>query len=454
MFSVHLSDIPRTISFRTGAMFLVLFGCSFLVFFGYIYWQTAVYLKSEADEALYRQVENRSQQTPEIRAQQIRQHAVQDVAGRSPHALFDAQNQHIAGAIEVLPPFSAYDRPSELHWQKSTGHRRLIRFIAHKLPNGDTLLVAQDLHDIHEFDELLVHAFISGGLLLLLAGVLGTIALGHFAHRRLDVLSRSIEGIIQGDLSRRLPTRGNRDDIDRIASVVNKMLDELERLMSEVKGVCDDIAHDLRTPLTRLIAGLERAQRRAEHEDVYAPAIDAAIVEARGLLLTFRALLRISEIEDSARRSHFAKIDCNKIGADAAEFFEPLAEEKNIQLIFTAATQPAWLAGDAQLLFDAVGNLLDNAIKFSPDGSVIELAIIATGKVTGLRVTDNGPGIPEPERDAVLRRLYRAEASRHTAGNGLGLSMVAAVARLHDMTLVIGDAQPGCQIELTAKAAE
>jgi signal transduction histidine kinase len=453
MSSVRLSEIPRTISFRTGLMFLGLFGCSFLALFGYVYWQTAFYLKTEADTALYRQVENRSAQDPELQLKEIRNHAVQDVEARLPHSLFDAQGQFIAGAIQQLPPFSAYDKPQEFDWRKDNGHQRPVRFIVHRLADGKTLLVAQDIHDIREFDELLIKALISGGVLLLVVGLFGAVALGYSAHRRLDKVSRSIKGIIEGDLTGRLPIQGNNDDIDRLASVVNGMLDELERLMSEVKGVCDDIAHDLRTPLTRLIAGLERTQRRGLDEAQYAASIDAALNEAKALLLTFKALLRISEIENSARRSHFAPLDLNLISADAAELYEPLAEERGISLTLNASQSPAIISGDAQLLFDAICNLLDNAIKFCPDHSRVSLSVIADHATVGIRVADNGPGIAQAEREAVLRRLYRAESSRHTPGNGLGLSMVSAVARLHDLKLTVSDAAPGCRIDLLGKTA-
>ncbi|MEB0047517.1 MULTISPECIES: sensor histidine kinase [unclassified Pseudomonas] len=451
MSSVRLSEIPRTISFRTGLLFLGLFGCSFLALFGYIYWQTAFYLKTETDTALYRQVENRSLQPPELQLQEIRKHAIQDVEGRLPHSLFDAQGQFMAGAISRLPAFTAYDTPQEFLWHKDNGRKRPVRFIVHRLADGKTLMVAQDVHDISEFDELLINALISGGVLLLVVGLFGAVVLGYSAHRRLDKLSRSIKGIIEGDLTGRLPILGSNDDIDRLASVVNGMLDELERLMSEVKGVCDDIAHDLRTPLTRLIAGLERSQRRGLDEVQYAASIDAALKEAKGLLLTFKALLRISEIENSARRSHFDQLDLNLICADATELYEPLAEERSITLTFEASHTPAIIAGDAQLLFDAVCNLLDNAIKFSPDHSHVRLSVIADQTAVGIRVTDNGPGIAPEEHEAVLRRLYRAESSRHTPGNGLGLSMVSAVARLHEMTLSVSDAAPGCTIDLLGK---
>jgi signal transduction histidine kinase len=451
MSSVRLSEIPRTSGFRTGLMFLGLFGFSFMALFGYIYWQTAVYLKSEADTALYRQIDNRSQQTPSARLEEIRNHATLDIEARLPHSLFDGNGHYLAGAIHELPPVKAYDKPDEFDWQGPHEHRRPIRFMLHRMDDGNILLVAQDVHDIHEFDELLVNAMVSGGMLLLVVGLLGAVWLGNSTRLRLNALGNAIKNIVEGDLTSRLPVRGSHDDIDRIASVVNGMLDELERLMSEVKGVCDDIAHDLRTPLTRLIAGLERAQRRGLKPEDYAQTIDAALTEAKGLLMTFRALLRISEIEDSARRSHFASVDLNQIAADAVEFFEPLAEERQIDLQLAAAEPDAILSGDAQLLFDATCNLLDNAIKFSPDGARIRVTVGLEGDQLSLRVADNGPGIPEAEREAVFRRLYRSESSRHTVGNGLGLSMVSAVARLHDLQLSVLDALPGCIVELRGK---
>ncbi|MGI4838236.1 MAG: sensor histidine kinase [Janthinobacterium lividum] len=453
MYSVRLSDIPRTISFRTGLMFLGLFLFSFLALFGYIYWQTTVYLRAEADAALHRQADNRSRLSSVDRLQEILVHNRQDADQRTPHSLFDAEGNHLAGAVKQLPDTKVFDRPSDYNWHKADDRHRPLRFMLHRLDDGNILMVAQDAHDIHEFNELLVRAMISGGVLLLLVGLVGSIALGYFARRRLDSLSHSISEIVKGDLSRRLPTRGNNDDVDRIAMVVNGMLDELERLMSEVKGVCDDIAHDLRTPLTRLMAGLERAQRRGVTADDYARTIDAALSEAGALLSTFRALLRISEIEDSARRSHFAPVDLNLVAADAAELFEPLAEERGISLTYAPSPNTPMISGDAQLLFDATCNLLDNAIKFSPDQGAVHLSISDGPEGVSLHVSDNGPGIAEAEREAVLRRLYRAEASRHTPGNGLGLSMVAAVARLHDMSLRIGDAQPGCLVELRFRPA-
>lgn len=452
MFFARLSDVPRTISFRTALIFLALFICSFLALFGYIYWQTTGYLLNEVDGELHRAIEIRSRQPAPVRLQELIDHGKGDPGNLVPFTLFDADGHSVVGPLQAVPRFEHFDQPYEFRWAAPGGHERPLRFIAHRLADGSTLVVAEDIRDIREFHELLVNALLSGGLLLLLVGLIGAVALGYSARRRLDGLTRSIRRIVDGDLGRRLPVRGNGDDIDRLSEVVNGMLDAIERLMGELKGVCDDIAHDLRTPLTRLIGGLERARRHRPSESEYAEAVDEALEEARGLMQTFRALLRISQIEVGARRSDFAVVDLNRIGADAVELFEPLAEERGIQLQFVAAAAPACVAGDAQLLFDATCNLVDNALKFAPVEGRVEVRVIAEAGHSGLSVTDNGPGIAAQEQEAVFRRLYRGEASRNTPGNGLGLSMVAAVARLHDMTLDIHDAQPGCRMEMIGKA--
>jgi signal transduction histidine kinase len=233
------------------------------------------------------------------------------------------------------------------------------------------------------------------------------------------------------------------------------MLDEIERLMQEVKGVCDGIAHDLRTPLTRMLAGLERARRRASSTEGYAAAIDEAVIETRSVLKTFSALLRIAEVEDGARRAGFAQIDLEIVARDVTEFYEPLADEKGIALTFASrGTPPFTMDGDSSLLFEAIGNLVDNSIKFTPVNGTVMVELTAIPKLIDVSVTDTGSGIGAGETEAVLRRFHRSEKSRHTPGNGLGLSLVAAVARLHSMTLTIEDTTPGCRISMRQSRPE
>jgi signal transduction histidine kinase len=272
--------------------------------------------------------------------------------------------------------------------------------------------------------------------------------------RRIDEVARAIERIVKGNLAERLPTRGTAGDLDRLVDAVNGMLDDIERLMHEVKGVSDAVAHDLRTPLTRLLAGLERAGRRAASVDEYAAAVDEAIGETKAVLSTFGAMLRISEVEDGARRVGFKSLDLAAIAADVTEFYQPLAEVKDVSFsLKDESGGSAKIAGDPSLLFEAIGNLVDNAIKFTPSEGRVTVRVFCQDENLGVMVTDTGPGIPAEEREAVLRRFYRAERSRHTSGSGLGLSLVAAVARLHGLNLFIDDAKPGCSVILRREGA-
>jgi signal transduction histidine kinase len=304
----------------------------------------------------------------------------------------------------------------------------------------------------HQFDKLLLRSFLWGGLVTTALGLAGAVIAGLNAVARIDEVTRATQRIIAGDLSERLPTRGRSGDLDRLAHVINGMLAEIEWLMQEVKGVCDNIAHDLRTPVTRLLAGLERTRRRARSTDEYEAGVDEAIAEIKGILKTFAALLRISEVESCARRAGFTSTDLGVVAADVAELYEPIAEERGItlQTIREGHVVPA-MPGDPSMLFEAIGNLVDNALKYTPAGGRVTLRSFCRNGRPGIEVTDTGPGIPLAERAAVLRRFHRLEESRHTQGTGLGLALVAAVARLHAMDMSIDDATPGCRITLTRR---
>ncbi|MFC0401300.1 sensor histidine kinase [Paraburkholderia rhizosphaerae] len=285
-------------------------------------------------------------------------------------------------------------------------------------------------------------------LAILLAIAFGT-ALNAMSNRRIRAISETGREIMAGKLNRRLPTRGTRDDVDRLAGIVNTMLDEIERLVDEVRGVCAGIAHDLRTPMTHLRAGLERARRRSSTTDAYAQAIDAAIGQSDVVLSRFTALLRIAEIESGSRRASFSTIALDAVLRDVAELYEPLADYRG-QSLTVVTPMRVEVTGDFDLLFGAIENLLDNALKFTPQGGQITLGVAIDGGCAVLQVADTGPGIDLAERKAVLRPFYRSRcaATCSTPGHGLGLSLVAAIARVHDASIDIFDNGPGCKILL------
>ncbi|MDQ0470539.1 sensor histidine kinase [Labrys wisconsinensis] len=450
----RLADVCRTTSFRLATLFLALFSLASLALFGFLFFEVKSFMRDKIDEWVLREEQEIVRLAPAEVKDRLQARIVGGANPERPMALFDRDGARVAGsAITPLAPLAANPAPFEFRLG-GVPHETHFRGVVRQLPSGDMLVVAQGIGELREFNEVLVNAMILAGAVTALLGLAGAVLTGAAAVRQIDAITGATRDIITGDLSRRLPTDGTSGDVARLARVVNEMLAEIERLMREVKGVCDNIAHDLRTPLTRLLAGLERAQRRAATPADYAEGIDEAIGETRGILKTFGALLRISEVEDGVRRSGFTRVDLAEVTSDVVEFYEPFSEEKGVALQLAADSEPLPdFSGDRNLLFEAFGNLIDNAIKFTPAGGSVRVRSFREGDRVGVTVSDTGPGIPSEEQDAVLRRFYRAEKSRHRPGNGLGLSLVAAVARLHGMDVVFGGEAAGCSITLQYRPA-
>jgi signal transduction histidine kinase len=251
---------------------------------------------------------------------------------------------------------------------------------------------------------------------------------------------------VTGDLRERLPTHGSNDPFDQLAVSVNRMLGEIETLIQEIAGVGNDIAHDLRTPLTRVRARLERGRARAATLDELRAVVDQSIAGLDQSLAVVTALLRIAEIEHSRRLEGFSQVELAPLVREVGDLYEPIAEDKRVTLQVEAADE-ATVHGDRDLLFEAVANLVDNAVKFTPEGGRVTLALRRRDSESVIQVKDTGPGIPEAEREAVVRRFYRSDKSRNTEGLGLGLSLVAAIVKLHGFRFTIA-AGPGCTTEI------
>ena len=445
---MRLTEIPRTTSFRLSVLFLALFGVATLGFFGFLYWQANSYLTSSVDHWIQRDSVVYLNNTGDI-VRMLGTHAERDPDAWRPFGLFDSSGQYIAGNLHSLPqrpvPVGRYFEYTLMR----NGKEAPFRGVGYRMANDDVLILSYNVNEIYGFKHLLVNALTWGGILVFAVGIAGAVITGLGAVRQINDITGAVERIVIGNLTERLPTRRGAGDLDRLVYLVNGMLDDIERLMREVKGVTDDIAHDLRTPLTRLLGGLERARRRTTSADEYARAVDAAIAETKAVLGTFSALLRIAEVEDGARRAGFTRIDLGQIAADVVEFHAPVAEERGVTLSFdTDAPSLTQMSGDPSLLFEAISNVVDNAIKFSPAGGSVGVRTYSYKGRIGVAVTDNGPGIPPEEREAVLRRFHRLEKSRHTPGSGLGLSLVAAVAKLHGLNLIIDSSYPGSCVTL------
>jgi signal transduction histidine kinase len=437
------------------AWLLAVFISSAILLFAMLYWVTHSYLMHEVDERLLGEVAElhsigRDEAIAEIAALSRR-----DVASSRPYGLFDADRKWLAGNIPVLPD-AREDKPFYYDQEVRDGNRmRETHFRGIIIPahGGLRIVVGHSIDEILGFDRTLVNMLCVGLTLTIILAVGCGATLNAMSNRRIRAISLTVREIMAGQLSRRLPTRGTHHDLDRLAGIVNTMLAEIERLVAEVRGVCAGIAHDLRTPMTHLRAGLERARRRSDTVADYEDSVDAAILQSDVVLNRFTALLRIAEIEADGRRASFTDVSLDTVLRDVVDLYEPVADERALS-VSVHAPEPVKVHGDVDLLFGAIENLLDNALKFTPGGGAITLeAGIDAGQAV-LHVADSGPGIEPGEREAVLRPFYRSPSqhAHETAGHGLGLSLVTAIARVHDVDVdvdvEIHDNQPGCKMVL------
>ena len=320
-----------------------------------------------------------------------------------------------------------------------------------QLPGGYRLLVGRDLEERQRLDESIWAAGQWSIALVVVLGLLGGFFITRRVLKRVDAMTASAQRIMTGDLSGRLPTTGSGDELDRLAEHLNAMLERIEALMHGLKEVSDNIAHDLKTPLTRLRNRSEAALRAAQSESDYRAALETTIEESDGLIRTFNALLMIARAEAGQARDDIAPFDAAEIARDIGELYEPVAEEKGIDLKVAAET-PAMISGNRELISQALANLVDNAIKYaapaeisSANGANPEVVVTAAngGDRVLLSVGDAGPGIPEADRGRAVERFVRLETSRTQPGSGLGLSLASAVARLHGGELRLEDNAPG-----------
>jgi signal transduction histidine kinase len=316
-----------------------------------------------------------------------------------------------------------------------------IRVLTIALSGGHRLLVGADLERISILDGAVMRAFGFAFLGVLLLGAAGGFALSRAVQRRYAEMSAAAHGIIDGDLARRIPVSGAGDDLDGLAATFNLMLDRIAALMDSLRQVSSDVAHDLRTPLTRLRQRLEGALATGDVEARTA-AMEGALIDLDAILDTFAALLRIAQIEGGARRAAFRPVDLAAVAAAVVEAFSPSAEEGQRSLRLERRATPV-VEGDRELLTQMLVNLVENALAHTPPGSDVRVVVGETRGRPRLEVNDNGPGVPAEARETVFDRFVRLERSRSTPGNGLGLALVAAVARLHGASVELRDASPG-----------
>jgi signal transduction histidine kinase len=449
---MRTAPLLRTQAFRIVLVYVLLFALSVAALLAFTYWNTRRTLDAQTDQIIEAEITGLAEQYTHLGVRGL----VEAVRARSLHggqALYlvsDTQHHYITGNLNAWPQLSEaqgsqfvefdYERPVDGKLETRRARGRMFAL------SGDfVLLVAQDVHERYLTTRMFTTTLPWTVGLILLLGLAGGALMSRNMLRRLDAINRTSGEIIKGDLTRRVPLAGSGDEFDLLAENLNRMLDRIERLMKGLREVTDSVAHDLRTPLSRLRNRLEESAARLTASGGNGPMaseIERAIAETDQLIGTFNALLLIAETDAGTTRAAMTALDLGEVAADVVELYEPLAEERRVKLVLLPpgdVTVPRNVEGNRSLIAQALANLVDNAIKYTPEGGAVRIRIAAAETGVDLSVADSGPGIPAEDRMRVVERFVRLEASRNSPGTGLGLSLVAAVAHFHNAELVLQD---------------
>jgi signal transduction histidine kinase len=442
---VPLPRLIRTASFRLSALYAILFGGCVLLLGAAAFWST----RSALEKQLTHRIEAEMLQLE----QEFRQNGIDAlvatigqrtrITGNLDYFLIDTAGRRLAGDLPIT------DR---LGWTElNTGQdakgapndeNESVEILVRQLDGGFRLGVGEDLEQVGDMEEVFLGILAAALGIVLVLGIGGGLLLSMAFLRRVDMITQTADAIIDGDLSRRIERTGTGDDLDHLSATLNVMLDRISGLMENLRQVSNDIAHDLRTPLSRLRQDLEEAQKRELTPAEVKQVIEGAVAEADVLLETFSALLRIAQIEAGSRRSAFRSVDLSDVLRTVADAYAPAVEESG-RTLRAEITPDVQVTGDRGLLSQLFVNLVENALHHGPPGTAIALRLTRQSTGVVAEVADNGPGIPADERARVFRRFYRLERSRSTPGSGLGLSTVAAIAELHHAAIELHDNAPG-----------
>jgi signal transduction histidine kinase len=442
----------RTTAFKLTLVYLTVFALFAAVLLAYFTWTTRRLITEQITETVDAEIQGLSEQYRQGGIRRI-SFAIQGRSmrpGSSLYLLTTAAGESVAGNVGALPTGildhpgwyeTSYRRVDE---QDASDHAALVR--VDQLPGGFRLLVGRDLEERERLYAVVLAAGPWSVAVVIVLGLVGGVFVTRRVLARIDAMAETTRTIMQGDLHERLPVAGSGDELDRLAINLNAMLERIEALMHGLKEVSDNIAHDLKTPLTRLRNRCEEALRSAASPTQYRAALETTIEESEALIRTFNALLMIARAESGQAREGMTVFDAGEIVRDIGELYEPLAEDKGLRLEVEASV-PTWVRGNRELISQALANLIDNAIKYGAAApgrpADIVLAAAERGDRALLSVADSGPGIAAADRARALERFVRLEQSRSQPGSGLGLSLASAIARLHDGELVLDDNHPG-----------
>ena len=446
----------RSAGVRFGVIYVCLFAISAFALAMFLWWSTAGLLDRQTEAAINADTQGLSERYGETGLRGLIDTIEQRLAGNvdddALYLLTDPRFHRLAGNLERWPPMVPVQQEwTELSIERA-GVRGLARMRQFELGGGVHLLVGRDVEVRAQMRDLLTDALLWAGAIAMVLGSVGAWAVRGLFGMTLADVSATAAAISAGDLSRRVRVSGHGDEFDRLAETINDMLDRIVRLMDGVRQVSNAIAHDLRTPIARARTRLEDASIHARSESDLRAAIERAQSDLDDVTAVFQALLRIAEIEAGARRSAFDDVDLAPLLVDLTEMYGAVAEDHG-QTLETHIPPTLPVYGDRAMVQQAVANLIDNALKFSPDGGTITLTATVAAATVQIVVADQGPGIPEADRPRAVERFFRGEHARHTPGCGLGLALVQAVATLHGGALRLEDNAPGLRAVLTLPAA-
>jgi signal transduction histidine kinase len=453
--SALLAKSLRSSTFKVALLCIIGFGALVLALFSYVYMATDAYVLSRSDRAIdadradligtYRD----SGQAGLVAA--INRLQAEKARDDALYLLTDPSFGRVAGNVSAWPT-SLQEPTGRVSFAAPEQHltaleRPELRANVETLPDGSHLLVGRNVGDLNQFMDRIHLALGLAILLIFIIAAVATVAVTRRTIGRIESINATTLAIMQSGLGKRVPLRGTRDEWDQLAGNLNSMLDRIEALVTEVKQVTDNVAHDLRTPLARVRVRLEKASFGPRDSHADQALINESMADIDDVLRMFASVTRISQVETTDRTAAFRKTDLVEIADRVVELFDAAAEIKHVDLAVTG-DRSSFVTGDRDLLFDALGNLVDNAIKHGHEGGRVRVDIKRHDDQTVLCVSDDGLGIPEQEHQNVFKRFYRLERSRCTPGNGLGLSLAAAVARLHDASIRLLSNEPGLKVEL------
>ncbi|HLZ81918.1 MAG TPA: ATP-binding protein [Caulobacteraceae bacterium] len=434
----------RTTTFRLTLLFGAVFASGIALLLSLVYAQTAGYLTRRADRTLVAEAKVLERSGPDFVIRRFQQEVARDPLNSL--GLFSADGERVAGDTTLKPSDLPLDgRPRDAPHRRGAAPSRAM---AERTPWGEILIVERDTRQLVALRRIIVGALWWSGGAIALLGLFSAVALSLRPLTRVAAMRRASDAISAGDFALRLPITGSGDELDELAQITNRMMDEAERLMIEARTVGQGLAHELRSPLTRLRTMLDHASASFEADDPRRRLLENCVAETDALLTRFQALLRIAALEARGRRTAIERVSLSDMTQQIAELYAPLAADLRIELT-ASADAGLVIHGDGELLFEAVSNLVDNALKFSGAGGHVSVSAVRGPDGARLEVKDDGQGIPEAERPLVTKRFYRGQRHAATPGHGLGLSLVAAVADLHGFDLSFHDAHPGALVRIT-----